>query len=177
MRKAIPLIVILVLSGWVVSCKPIQVEYDYDEQANFEAFKTYQFLGPEDSGLSELNERRLEEAADSLLQSKGFAKSENPDLLLAFYEDRYEEPQRNTVGIGVGGTGRNVGGGIQLGVPIGSNTLSTVITLDVVERRTNALLWQGVAQGNQGRSTTPEQKVTFYTKIAFKLLEKFPPQN
>ena len=86
-----------------ISCGSTKVAYDYDEQIDFSQYKTYNFMTDMDSGLSQLDLNRLLDATEAVLQSKGFTKSETPDLLINIIADQYEDVQRNSVGVGIGG--------------------------------------------------------------------------
>ena len=50
---------ITILALLIISCAPIHVNYDYDKEANFGAYKTYQYYGSMETGLNELDTKRL----------------------------------------------------------------------------------------------------------------------
>jgi len=72
---------ILVLLIIVSSCAPIRVNYDYEKTTDFKSYKTYNYYANLNTGLSELDTKRLLDALDNTLQSSGYALSETPDFL------------------------------------------------------------------------------------------------
>ncbi|MGB3774900.1 MAG: DUF4136 domain-containing protein, partial [Leeuwenhoekiella sp.] len=141
-------IVFVLLTLSLISCGSMNVEYDYDEQANFTAFKTYNYIADMQSGMSQLDLNRLMQATDSILQGRGYSLTENPQLLIDVTSDQYQQASRNTLGIGVGGGGGNVGVGVGGGIPIGGRELHQTITINLVDAQKDALIWQAVSDSN-----------------------------
>ena len=56
----------------VISCAPIRVSHDFDSSANFNSYKTYQYYGDMETGLSELDTKRFLDAIDAQMATKGF---------------------------------------------------------------------------------------------------------
>src|SRR5690606_37711458 len=115
MRNAI----ILVVGLLSVSCATVRVNYDYDREADFTAYTTYNYFSDLDSGMSQLDERRLIGILDSTLQTKGYRLTEEPDFYINILSNVFQARGGNSVGVGLGGGGRNIGGGISLGIPVG----------------------------------------------------------
>ncbi|MEH6407249.1 MAG: DUF4136 domain-containing protein [Leeuwenhoekiella sp.] len=161
----------------LISCGTTNVDYDYDEQANFDAFKSYNYLPDMQSGMSQLDLNRLMKATDSILQSRGYIKSETPDLYVNVVSDRYEDASRNSVGIGIGGVGGNVGVGVGGGIPIGGRTLHQTLTIDLVDVKKDALVWQAVSDSNLQLKTNPAQREAYFKTIMEKIFKKYPPQK
>ena len=90
---------ILVLAILIVSCAPIRVNYDYDKAANFATYKTYQYYGNMETGLSELDTKRLLNAIDAKMQAKGFSISENPDFFIDIKSQEYQAAQLSLIHI------------------------------------------------------------------------------
>ena len=160
-----------------ISCGSTKVAYDYDEQIDFSQYKTYNFMTDMDSGLSQLDLNRLLDATEAVLQSKGFTKSETPDLLINIIADQYEDVQRNSVGVGIGGG--SYGGGVSVGAgfPLGGNKNHQTITLDLVDAQKDILVWQAVSDSNVAVNANPQERVSYFTKIANKIFEEFPPEE
>ena len=98
------LLSILVLSIFFVACGAT-VAVDYDKQADFSKYSTYNYFPTIDSGLNQLDDSRIMQITDSLLQQRGFVKSDTPQLYINFYARESVSRSRNTIGIGVGGGG------------------------------------------------------------------------
>ncbi|WP_031426286.1 DUF4136 domain-containing protein [Flavimarina sp. Hel_I_48] len=170
-------IYLLLLLGTLASCGGIKVAYDYDEQANFEMFKTYNYIQEMQAGMNQLDLNRLMKATDSILQNRGYTLSENPDLLIDVSSDQYEQASRNTLGIGVGSGGGNVGVGVGGGIPLGGRELHRTITINLVNAEKDALIWQAVSDSNVKLKANPQQRQAYFMKLMEKVFKKFPPQN
>ncbi len=168
---------ILVLAVVAISCGSTRVDYDYDEQIDFSQYQTYNFMPEMDSGLSQLDLKRLMDATDAVMQAKGFTKSQTPDVLINIIAEEYEDVQRNSVGVGIGGGSYGGGVSVGAGIPLGGNKNHQTITLDVVDAQKDILVWQAVSDSNIKVSANPQERVTHYTKIAQKIFEKFPPEE
>ncbi|RXG28065.1 DUF4136 domain-containing protein [Leeuwenhoekiella palythoae] len=168
---------IFVLAVVAISCGSTRVDYDYDEQIDFSQYQTYNFMPEMDSGLSQLDLKRLMDATDAVMQAKGFTKSQTPDVLINIIAEEYEDVQRNSVGVGIGGGSYGGGVSVGAGIPLGGNKNHQTITLDLVDAQKDILVWQAVSDSNIKVGTNPQERVTHYTKIAQKIFEKFPPEE
>ena len=162
---------------FVVSCAPIYVNHDYDKETNFEAYKTYNYYTNMETGLSELDTKRLLDALDADLSAKGFSLSNTPDFFIDIKTREYQGSPRQTVGVGVGGSGRNVGGGVSVGIPIGQSNVTREITIDFVDETKKQLFWQAVSESAFNPNTTPDKREARFNAIAEKVLKKFPPNQ
>ncbi|WP_298495204.1 DUF4136 domain-containing protein [uncultured Algibacter sp.] len=166
-----------ILAILIVSCAPIRVNYDYDKATDFSTYKTYQYYGNMETGLSELDTKRLLNAIDAKMETKGFNVSENPDFFIDIKSSEYQAVQRQTVGVGVGGSGRNVGGGISIGLPIGQANVNRQITIDFVDENKKQLFWQAISESSFNPNTTPEKRETRLNAIVEKVLTNYPPEK
>jgi len=153
------------------------VDYDYDTKSNFNSFKTYNYYSDLDTGLSELDSKRFLNALDSLLQSKGFKLSEAPNFYIDISSEIYQNESRNTVGVGVGGTGRNVGGGISIGLPIGQAKHSRQIQIDFIDEDGKGLFWQAISESSFNPNANPEKREAKLNAIVVKMLSQYPPKH
>lgn len=160
----------------LVSCGST-VAVDFDDQTNFTSFSSYNFYPTIESGLNDLDDKRIMFAIDSLMAQKGFQKSENPQLLVNFFVKEILTSSRNTLGIGIGGGGGNVGIGVSGGIPIGGREIEQQFTLDLIDANNDALVWQGILGGRYKEKSTPLQKERYYEAIIQKILKKFPPTS
>ena len=159
------------------SCNAIRVNYDYEKTADFSTYKTYDYYSDMKTGLSELDTKRLLNAMDAALQSKGYTLSDTPDFLIDIKSSEFRESQRNNVGVGVGGGGGNVGGGVSVGIPIGQNNLSREIIFDFVDEDKMGLFWQAVSESGYKPNASPEKREAQFAAIVAKVLEGFPPEK
>ncbi|WP_406684816.1 DUF4136 domain-containing protein [Seonamhaeicola sp. MEBiC1930] len=168
---------IVLLALLIVSCAPIRVNYDFDKTTNFSQYKTYQYYGDMKTGLSELDTKRLLDAMDAKMTSLGFSVSENPDFLIDIRSAEFQGAPRQTVGVGLGGGGRNVGGGISIGIPVGSANVNRQITIDFVDEKGKGLFWQAVSESSFNPNANPEKREERLTAIVEKILVRYPPTN
>lgn len=171
MKKILLLLWVLVGLG----CSSIQVHHDYERGVDWSAYRTYDFFPDLQTGLSELDARRLTGVLDQVLREKGYQQSEEPDLLLNIYSEVYEDGPPSTVGIGMGGTGGNVGGGVSVGIPVSGSNLARVITFDLLDAASKSTLWQAVSTDRFNEGASPEQREERFLQIARRAFAKFPP--
>jgi hypothetical protein len=170
------LLSILALSIFLISCGAT-VAVDYDKQIDFSKYNSYNYFPTIDSGLNQLDDSRIMQITDSLLQQRGFVKSEAPQIYINFYARESVSRSRNTIGIGVGGGGGNVGVGVSGGIPIGGNVLNQRLTIDFIDVEKDDLVWQAVAEGEMKERATPQKKEAYYNSIIQKILSKYPPKK
>ncbi len=157
-----------------VSCAPIYVNYDYDKAVDLSKYKTYQYFGDMETGLSELDTKRLLDAIDTKLKANGFTISDNPDFLIDIKTAEFRNPQRETVGVGVGGGGGNVGGGISIGLPIGQSSMSREIVFDFVDASNKQLFWQAKSEASFNPRAEPIKREERFAAIVEKVFKKYP---
>jgi hypothetical protein len=168
---------ITILMLFMVSCAPIHVNYDYDKATNFGAYKTYQYYGDMKTGLSELDTKRMLDAIDLKMKANGFSISNSPDFFIDIKSAEYQEPQRQTVGVGLGGGGRHVGGGISIGLPIGQGNVNRQITIDFVDENKKQLFWQAISESSFNPKAAPEKREARINAIVEKMLSGYPPEK
>lgn len=168
------LILFAIITTW--SCQSVRVAYDYDRDVDFNRYQSYNYPADLDTGLSELDTKRLLRITDSIMKSRGYVQSPDPDLLLDIYSQSFEIPNRNTVGIGVGGTGRNVGGGIQVGIPISGGDLNREIVFNFVDSQRDQLVFQAISESKYRDNASPSYRWKILRETAAKVFEGYPPE-
>ncbi len=168
---------ILILAILMVGCAPVKVNYDFDRATDFSKYKTYQYYGDMKTGLSELDTKRLLDAIDKKMTSLGFTVSETPDFLIDIRSAEFQGAPRQTVGVGLGGGGRNVGGGVSIGIPIGGSNITRQITIDFVDEKGKGLFWQAVSESNYRPNAIPGEREEKLKAIVEKVLEVYPPEK
>lgn len=160
----------------IASCNAPQAVYDYDEQANFSTYRSYGIYPDLRTGLSQLDERRLIESVDRYMRKKQLSVSQDPDLLLNIYSEEFRKESDSRLGIGVGGTGRNVGVGVSGGIPIGGTETYLRLTFDLIDAKSDALVWQAVVESTFDLDAPPEARQQKFHEIVEKALKRYPPK-
>ncbi|MEM9000384.1 MAG: DUF4136 domain-containing protein [Bacteroidota bacterium] len=159
------------------SCSTVRVNYDYDKGTNFSNYSTYNYFSDMETGLSQLDERRLLRVLDSTLQTKGYLLADEPDFFVNILSDSYRSGNRNSVGVGIGGTGGNVGGGLSVGIPVGGSGLERQIQFDFVDSQKDALFWQAVSESGFRDNASPSVREANLKAIVTKVFSRFPPEK
>ncbi len=172
MKQLLPIFFLV----FFVSCSAIKVSYDYDKETDFSAYSTYNYYPDMDTGLSELDTKRLLRAIDSTLRGKGFLLSEEPEFLIGIVSSSFQAPRNNTVGVGIGGGGRNVGGGMSIGLPVGATNIKREIQFDFVDSQKDELFWQAVTVSSLKENSSPLEREKKLRALVVKAFEKYPPK-
>ena len=168
----------LLLLFFLVSCSSVKVNSDYDKKVDFTQFKTFAFYknGIDKVEISDLDKKRILHSIDEVLTSKGFAKSETPDLLINIFTKEREQVDVNQFNMGWGygwGWGWNpwmMGGNTSVySYPVGT------LFIDIIDAGEKELIWQGEGEGVLTKDTNKKDEVIkeFVTKI----LEQYPPKK
>jgi hypothetical protein len=169
--------VVFILCCVLLTACGAAVNVDYDKETNFSQYQTYNFYPSIDSGLSELDDKRIMHAVDSLFSQRGFIKSESPQFFVNFFAKEVLTNSRNSIGIGIGGGGGNVGVGVSGGIPIGGRVIEQTLTVDFVDAQNDALFWQAMAEGDYKEKANPDQKTAYYYNLLQKIFSKYPPKK
>lgn len=164
----------------LASCSSLKVAHDYDRELDYSQYRTYDFFEPMDTRLGPLDTKRALRAVDRILQSRGYVKANNtakPQFFVNIKSEVIQGAPSGSVGIGMGGTGNQVGAGISVGVPVGEPTLKQIVYLDMVDVAADALFWQARVEAPVRESQTPEQREKRMYAIMEKALAMFPPDG
>lgn len=167
----------IILAIFVSSCGGPRAVYDYDETAGFSNISTYQIFADLETGMNQLDEQRLITILNEQLAQKGFTTSQEPQIFVNFYSTEYQTPTSNSVGIGVGGSGRNVGVGISGGIPLGGPENYRRVTFDFIDVQKDVLIWQAVVEGKFDNNTSPERRAEQLRTLVEEALKGYPPKS
>lgn len=161
----------------LTSCSSVRVNADYDKKANFENYRTFAYLksGIDKAEISDLDKKRILYAIDDVLISKGFTKSENPDMLISiFTKERERVDVMNNWGFGWGwGWGWNPWWGANFTSV--STTPEGTLFIDIIDAKTKELIWQG--QGTGYLTEDVNKKDQRIKEFVTKILEQYPPSK
>jgi hypothetical protein len=157
----------------------MDVTFDYDTAANFDALKSFSWMPPAGNAAGdELLVKRIRTTLDTQLQAKGRTPAEaNADFLIGMQLSGKSTYGGSTgvgvsVGIPVGRAGRvSVGGGKSQAIEKKEGQL----VLDFVDPKTKSLLWRGTASGAVNPKTSPEEQQQRINAVIAEMLSYFPP--
>ena len=169
--KFIPLLGLFALTA----CSSIQVSTDYDSSVNFSQFKTYAFMksGIDDSPISELDKKRILKAVEAELNTKGYTKSDNPQLLVNIFTESQQNVNINTY---YGSWGYRPWGWNPWMYGPGYSSVSVntegILFIDILKAENKELIWQGKGSGYlTSNKNKKEQKIK---EFAQKILSELP---
>ena len=166
--KLLSLIILIALS----SCSTVRVNADYDKKVSFTNYKSYAYLksGIDKAEISDLDKKRILHSIDEVMLSKGFSKSENPDVLISIFT---KERERVDVYQNYGfGWGWNPYWG--MGYSNVTTTPEGTLFIDIIDAKTKELVWQGEGSGYLTKNT--EKKDARIKEFVSKILEQYPPK-
>ncbi|SIQ26128.1 DUF4136 domain-containing protein [Maribacter ulvicola] len=170
------ILIVSILMIVLTSCGVVKVNYDYDDQTDFTAYSTYNYFGDMETGLSELDEKRLMEALDATLRENGFMFAEEPDLFINIKSMVFQAQQGNNVGVGLGGGNGGVGGGVSIGIPVGGPKMTRELQIDFVDSNKDMLIWQAISESPFREGDTPQEKSENLQAVVDKIFSKYPPE-
>jgi hypothetical protein len=167
----------LFLAFIFASCSSVRVNQDYDKTVDFSTYKTYAYHknGIDKVEISDLDKKRILRSIDETMLTKGFTKSENPDLLINFFTTEREQVNVNQFNMGWGfgwGWGWNpwMWGGNNTSV---SRYVEGTLTIDIIDAKKRELVWQGDGEGVLTKKM--EKKDENIKKFVTTILAQYPP--
>lgn len=157
----------------VASCSPFQVRTDYAETAHFTDYKTYQFR-VDDLKINDLDKDRVLNEIAKNLQSKGLSASQTPDLIINLKASHKEITDiTNNNPIGMWGWGGPYGWGWGMNRTWTNHYTRGSLVVDIVDAKTNKLVWQGIGSGINVDS--PKSKQKQIPAIVAEIMANYPP--
>lgn len=193
MRKvkilALPVLVLMLL----VSCTSVRVLSDYDTEKNFNEYKSYAFYktGIDKAHISDLDKKRILKAIEAEMTTRGFVKSDNPDLLVSIFTKEKDQVDiyNNNFGWGWGGMGWGGFGwggfgwggwgpgfwGAGAGGPIATTRTEGSLYIDLIDAKEKELVWQGKGVGTLDNMGKMEKKEARIKEFVSEILQAYPP--
>ncbi len=155
----------------LTSCASVSVTSDYDTQVAFNNFKTFAFYKPgiDKVEISDLDKKRILRAIESEMLSKGFIKSNTPDLLVNINTKAERNINITSTNFGYG-WGAWYGGYNQ---QISSST-DGILYIDFINNKNKQLVWQG--RGIGPLTYNAEKKDARVQEFVSAILAKYPPE-
>ena len=148
------------------------IQFDYDRSANFNAYKTYQWVdyqavAPGD----QLLDQDIKRAVDEQLAGKGLRRVDTGgDLLVGYQAGISQEKQFDGFGFGPRGWG---------GLGSAQVTSSTIdvgnLVVGLFDPAAKQLVWRGSASKTLDIKTDPDKNYRNLEKAVAKLFKNYPP--
>lgn len=158
----------------VAGCSTVEVNYDYDKEADFSKYKSYAWMPPPPQGRpsSDLVSERIERAVTNELGAKGFREDANaPDLLVLYHVGTKDKIQVTDWGYSYGSYYWGMGG---RSVDVYEYEEGTLI-VDLVDAGTKQLAWRGWGTTTIDRTKPPDQITAMVNDVVAAIMKKYPP--
>ena len=133
-----------------------------------------------------MDKKRILRAIETEMGSRGFVKSDSPDILVSIFTKEHEQVDvfNNNFGWGGwgwggfgpgwgwGGFGPGWGWG---GGPMASTRTEGSLYIDLVDAKSRELVWQGKGVGNLGNINNVEKKEERIREFVSEILTQYPP--
>jgi hypothetical protein len=178
MIKSILSAVILLME--ITGCSSISVTSDYDPEADFKKYTTFDIYTGVIKGSQlenvPLEKRRVLKAIVSEMEKKGFARDESGNAGLMIYAQAGITEKMN-----VSDNGYDYGGWWEPD-PYGSNIDVSYYTqgsliIDFVDHSKKELIWRGIGTEVLRDGGTPEERQKFIGEAIAKILSQYPPEK
>lgn len=155
------------------SCSSVRVNSDYDQNVNFESYKTFAYLknSIDKVEISDLDKKRILRSIDEVMTTKGLNKSESPDILISFFTK--ENQQVNVYNNNNYGWGWNPYWGMNFGYTNVTSYPEGTLYINFLDAKTKELIWQGMGTGHLAEEAKlkDERIKDFVSQI----LAQYPP--
>jgi hypothetical protein len=160
------------------------VRADYDKSADFGKYRTYGFVaqaGTNSGDFKSLSTQILQNAASRQMESRGYQRSDNPDLVINFKGKLEEKVDVESTPAPYYGPGWGYGG--WYGAPWGGYGGGTEVTtrrynvgtlvMDVVDREKRQVVYQGGVEGVVTKEMLNNREAALNAAVA-RIFEKYP---
>jgi hypothetical protein len=170
---------ILLLLVTTFSCATIKISSDYDRQADFSKYKTYQLSNDtQNLPIQQLNRDRIIAAIENEMAAKGFSKSDNPDLIVDVNitgKEIQTATATTTGGYGYGYRRWGYSGGFSTTqINYDQYTEGTMI-ITFVDASVEKIVWQGTGTKTLVENASTEKREKNINYAVQQIINKYPP--
>lgn len=176
-------LILITLVSWsvlVAGCSSVDVTTDYDREADFSSYKTYDWMerhNPRDGGpggnvgLNDpLARKHIQNAIERELLAKGIRQVDSsPDLLVMVHTSTQNRIDVDRYGYRYGRFGRRVGV-----VTTVERYKEGTILVDLIDGRSKDLVWRGAAQDALRRG---DSRAEYIDECIKQLFKQYPPSK
>lgn len=161
----------------------IKVNTDFDPEQNFGGYQTYVWAAPPKTGDprldSELTQRRIQAAVDTVLGRKGFRPvtgNEQPDFIVGYYAAVDGRVDVQTVGTYYGWGWGPYYGGMYPTTQTRYYNQGTLI-VDIADAGKKQLVWRGTGESEVHQERDPERRQARLVAAVQEIMRGFPPNS
>ena len=151
------------------------VKADYDQKTDFTQYKSFVFKPGTDAPTPFAQERIVAAISDQL-KMRGMSQADAGDLQVFTHVKLSTEKRMDVTSFGYGGYAGwgGWGGGFGTSSVMVSDIPMGTLMVDLVDAKTNALVWRGIATDTLASNPTPEKSEKRINKAVGKLFSKYP---
>ncbi|QFU05297.1 hypothetical protein FIU82_09790 [Pseudoalteromonas sp. THAF3] len=159
-------------------------DFDYDKSVDFSQYKTFAWIpnasltkGTNNYQISELMERRVQQAVNDELRAKGMelVSLQQADVLINYHASVDTKVDVDTFSTGYGARWDYWGIGYNVQTTTREYEVGTLV-IDVVDRSSNQLVWRAAKEGRLKKNQTPIERTEVVRESVADILSNFPPQ-
>jgi hypothetical protein len=165
----------------LVGCAPVSVQWDYDAEADFSRYRTFDWMPPPPTGDGSPSSRpfwgkRIKRAVLESLTADGYSRdTQKPDLLVA-YRIYIKEKQDIQVYGHPYGYGQSYGYWGRRPADVRRWREGTLV-LDLVDTGTGELVWRGWSRNPLESRNDPRREQESVSQVVAQILKRFPPDQ
>jgi hypothetical protein len=155
------------------------VRADYDKSADFGKYRTYGFVTGETQEFKSLGQQLAQAAAAREMESRGYTKADNPDLVLAFKGRLEEKTDIESTPAPMYGPGWGYRGWYGAPYGYGGTEVSTrrynvgTLVMDVIDREKRQAVFQGGIEGVVTKEMMANKQAAIEQAVAH-IFSKYP---
>ncbi len=167
-------------------------DWDYDRDANFANYKTFAFVeganlskNTTNYQISPLMEKRVRDAVENVLSVQGFqlVDKSKADVLINYLASVETKIDKDTMTFGTSmGPYPYSARWSSWGISYNTHTTTReyevgTLILDVIDAKTNMLVWRGAKEGRLKKNQTPAKRAEVVNSTVAEILSNFPPKS
>ncbi len=159
-------------------------DFDYDKSVNFSEYKTFAWFpnasltkGTANYQISELMERRVQQAVNDELAAKGMqlVDAAQADVLINYHASVETKVDVDTFSTGYSARWDYWGIGYNVQTTTREYEVGTLV-LDVIDKESNQLVWRAAKEGRLKKNQSPTEREVVIRESVAEILSHYPPQ-
>lgn len=173
---------IILLAVLIAACSSTKITYDYDKQADFSKYNSFNFDQETiELPINQLNRDRLLAAIENEMVKKGFTKSNDPDAIIHVDAkvEKQVQARANTTGTGMGygrWGGYGYGGGFSTTTINYDEYHDGTLFISLVDRSEKKIIWQGVATKTLNETASADKREKNINSVMEQVFRNYPPR-